>query len=214
MAPRFLTLLALLPLVFAKVEVPQPAIPDLEDSNGECPQQRTPERQAANAKPTAAASLSPDFDLTDATSAIPQASASPNMPASPAAAASPAAPRAPVAQATPAAPAAPETPETPAAPAAFAAAMVSAAQAQVVLTAAVKKATDLKVPQNIAVTDPAGHLVAFMRMDGAMLVSVDVAQRKARTVSLFSGKFRSGDLHNGEFIFQLSQRDLRHWADE
>ena len=34
MAPRFLTLLALLPLVFAKVEVPQPAMP--EDANGEC----------------------------------------------------------------------------------------------------------------------------------------------------------------------------------
>ncbi|KAF2673479.1 DUF336-domain-containing protein [Microthyrium microscopicum] len=70
------------------------------------------------------------------------------------------------------------------------------AQAQSVIEAAVKKATEIKVPSNIAVTDPAGHLLSFLRMDGAVLVSIDVAQRKARTVAMFGGKYRTGDLYN------------------
>jgi len=73
-------------------------------------------------------------------------------------------------------------------------ASVTAAQAKQVIDAAIKKATEIKVPQNIAITDPAGHLVAFHRMDGAMLVSIDVAMKKAKTVSLFGGNFRTGDL--------------------
>ena len=101
-------------------------------------------------------------------------------------------------------PAAPQAAASPAAPdaalAPLAVTTVSAAQAQAVLTAGVKKATDIKVLQNIVVMDPAGHLVAFLRMDGAPLVSIDVAQKKARTVALFGGKFRSGDLKNGELL--------------
>lgn len=55
------------------------------------------------------------------------------------------------------------------------------------------------MPSNIAVSDPYGHLVAFARMDGAVLVSIEVAQKKARTVAMFGGRFKSGDLYNGEF---------------
>jgi len=75
---------------------------------------------------------------------------------------------------------------------------ISAADAQKVIEAAAKKATEIGIPSNIAVTDPAGHLVAFLRMDSAVLVSIDVAQKKARTVSLFGGKFKTSDLFNGE----------------
>jgi len=78
----------------------------------------------------------------------------------------------------------------------MAASVLTAAQAQTVIDAAVKKATEIKVPQNIAITDPAGHLLAFHRMDGAMLVSIDVALKKAKTVSLFGGRFRTQDLFN------------------
>lgn len=74
---------------------------------------------------------------------------------------------------------------------------INAADAQKVIEAAAKKAAEISSPSNIAVTDPAGHLVAFLRMDGAVLVSIDVAQKKARTVSLFGGKFRTADLFNG-----------------
>jgi len=38
--------------------------------------------------------------------------------------------------------------------------------------------------------------LAFTRMDGAWLASIDIAQRKAKTVSMFNGRFRSGDLYN------------------
>jgi hypothetical protein len=120
----------------------------------------------------------------------------------------PAAPQAEAAAAAPAAPAAPSAPDAALAP--LAVTTVSAAQAQAVLTAAVKKATEIKIPQNIVVMDPAGHLVAFLRMDGAPLVSIDVAHKKARTVALFGGRFRSGDLKNGE----LSVLGLRGGSDE
>jgi uncharacterized protein GlcG (DUF336 family) len=40
-------------------------------------------------------------------------------------------------------------------------------------------------PVNIVVVDPAAHLVAFARMDDALLGTIDVAHRKARTAALF-----------------------------
>jgi glc operon protein GlcG len=38
---------------------------------------------------------------------------------------------------------------------------------------------------SIAVVDPAGELVAFVRMDGAPLSSVDISRGKARTAARF-----------------------------
>jgi uncharacterized protein GlcG (DUF336 family) len=43
------------------------------------------------------------------------------------------------------------------------------------------------VPENIAVMDPAGFLLGFIRNDNAFLGSIEVATKKARTVSLFNG---------------------------
>jgi hypothetical protein len=74
--------------------------------------------------------------------------------------------------------------------------VISHAQANSVIQAAVRKAIEIKSPSNIAVTDPYGHLVSFLRMDGAVLASIDVAIKKAKTVSMFGGQFRSGDLYN------------------
>src|SRR5882672_2374983 len=48
-------------------------------------------------------------------------------------------------------------------------------------------ATALEVPMNIAVTDGGGHLLAFARMDGAILGSIDIALTKAKTSILFNG---------------------------
>jgi len=46
-------------------------------------------------------------------------------------------------------------------------------------------------------------------MDGAVLVSIDVAMKKAKTVSMFGGKFRTGDLMNatspGGSLYGMSQ---------
>jgi uncharacterized protein GlcG (DUF336 family) len=38
---------------------------------------------------------------------------------------------------------------------------------------------------SIAVVDPAGELIAFLRMDGAHAASVDVSRQKARTAARF-----------------------------
>ena len=38
---------------------------------------------------------------------------------------------------------------------------------------------------NVAVVDPGGHLVAFQRMDGAMLASIQIAEHKARAAATF-----------------------------
>jgi glc operon protein GlcG len=64
---------------------------------------------------------------------------------------------------------------------------VSAALAQRVIGAARETATRLAVPACIAVCDQAGHLVAFERMDGAPLMSAQLAQDKAYSVCAFGG---------------------------
>src|SRR5215211_5449615 len=58
-------------------------------------------------------------------------------------------------------------------------------QAQAVLAAAVAKAQELGTAMDIAVVDAGANLKAFVRMDGAWLGSIDIAQRKARTARYF-----------------------------
>ncbi|TID26730.1 hypothetical protein E2P81_ATG01196 [Venturia nashicola] len=86
--------------------------------------------------------------------------------------------------------------QQPAPVAAAAPTVISHEQAGAVIKSAVAKAQEIKSPSNIAVSDPAGHLISFLRMDGALLVSIEVAQKKAKTVSMFGGKYRTGDLYN------------------
>lgn len=57
--------------------------------------------------------------------------------------------------------------------------------AQAVIEAARNKADEIGVPMNIAVVDSGTNLVAFARMDGAWLGSVDIAQGKAYTARAF-----------------------------
>jgi glc operon protein GlcG len=56
--------------------------------------------------------------------------------------------------------------------------------AQFVLTAAQARAVEIKVPMDIAVVDDGGHLLAFARMDGAKLSSVEIAIRKAHCAAI------------------------------
>lgn len=58
------------------------------------------------------------------------------------------------------------------------------------LTAAIEKAKDMSVPQCIAVVDDGGNLLAFVRMDGAKLLSIDSSIRKA--LSAVSGGAPTG----------------------
>jgi uncharacterized protein GlcG (DUF336 family) len=71
---------------------------------------------------------------------------------------------------------------------------ISSEQAMKVISSAVANATAINVPQNIAIVDPSGLLVAFVRMDNAYLGSIDLSQKKARTAVLFNG-LSSGDLY-------------------
>jgi uncharacterized protein GlcG (DUF336 family) len=48
-------------------------------------------------------------------------------------------------------------------------------------------ATSIDVPMIIAVTDGGGHLLAFARMDRAILGSIEIALAKAKTSILFNG---------------------------
>ena len=62
---------------------------------------------------------------------------------------------------------------------------ISTALCDAVLVAAAAEARAIGVPMNVAVLDEACHLKAFTRMDGALLGSIDIAIKKARTSSLF-----------------------------
>jgi uncharacterized protein GlcG (DUF336 family) len=64
--------------------------------------------------------------------------------------------------------------------------MLTARQAQAVIDAAQTKADEICVPVVIAVLDAAAWLKAFRRMDGAVLASIDIAIKKARTAALFA----------------------------
>jgi uncharacterized protein GlcG (DUF336 family) len=57
--------------------------------------------------------------------------------------------------------------------------------AERIVAAAKKKAVEINTKMDIAVVDAGGNLKAFVRMDGAWLGSVDIAQRKARTARWF-----------------------------
>jgi glc operon protein GlcG len=62
---------------------------------------------------------------------------------------------------------------------------ISLEQAQAVIQAAVAEAKKRNWKMNIAVTDSGGNLVAFQRMDGAMLASIQIAEHKARAAVTF-----------------------------
>ena len=64
---------------------------------------------------------------------------------------------------------------------------LTAAGAQRALDAAAAHARDIGVAACIAVTDRAGHLLAFLRMDGAPVLSIRLAQDKAYSVAAFTG---------------------------
>ena len=53
------------------------------------------------------------------------------------------------------------------------------AGALVALAAAVRKAEEMGVPQNISIVDEGGNLLAFVRMDGAKLLSRETSLSKA-----------------------------------
>ena len=62
---------------------------------------------------------------------------------------------------------------------------ISLERAQAAINAVVTEARKRDWKMNVAVVDSGGNLVAFQRMDGAMLASIQIAEHKARTAATF-----------------------------
>ena len=58
---------------------------------------------------------------------------------------------------------------------------ISSELAQKMVNAAVAKATELGVTENVAILDDGGNLKAFSRMDGTPIPTIEMAQNKAYT---------------------------------
>ena len=74
---------------------------------------------------------------------------------------------------------------------------ITLAQAEKLISAAKEKATAIDTKMNIAIVDGGANLVAFARMDGAWLGSLDISIKKAKTARFF-------DMNTGS-IGELSQ---------
>lgn len=74
---------------------------------------------------------------------------------------------------------------------------ISLSQAEKVISAAKEKSVAIDTKMNIAVVDGGANLVAFARMDGAWLGSLDISIKKAKTARFF-------DMNTGT-IGELSQ---------
>ncbi|AOW16241.1 glycolate utilization protein [Polaribacter vadi] len=74
---------------------------------------------------------------------------------------------------------------------------ITLAQAEKAIVAAKEKSTAIDTKMNIAVVDAGANLVAFGRMDGAWLGSLDISIKKAKTARFF-------DMNTG-IIGELSQ---------
>lgn len=74
---------------------------------------------------------------------------------------------------------------------------ITLSQAEKLIAVAQEKSTALDTKMNIAIVDAGANLVAFARMDGAWLGSLDISIKKAKTARYF-------DMNTG-IIGELSQ---------
>jgi uncharacterized protein GlcG (DUF336 family) len=77
------------------------------------------------------------------------------------------------------------------------------------LSAAEAKAASLGIAYNIAVVDAGGHLLAFIRQDGALIGSIDLAIDKAVTARIFDFDKATSDLaslaQSGKPLFGIQE---------
>ncbi len=74
---------------------------------------------------------------------------------------------------------------------------ITLTQAEKIISVAKEKSKEIETKMNIAIVDAGANLVAFVRMDGAWLGSLDIAIKKAKTARFF-------DMNTG-IIGELSQ---------
>ncbi len=80
---------------------------------------------------------------------------------------------------------------------------ISLDDARRVIAAGEEKAREIEHPQNIAVVDAGGNLVAHVRMDGAWIGSVDISINKAWTARAFdieTGALAENSQSGGQFF--------------
>jgi len=87
---------------------------------------------------------------------------------------------------------------------------ISAQRAQAAIQAATAEATKHDWPINIAVYDSGANLVAFLRMDGALLASIAVAEHKARAAVKFRRPTKAFEdaVQKSDYKFALSVDDI------
>lgn len=83
---------------------------------------------------------------------------------------------------------------------------ISLERAQAAINAVVAEAKTHDWKMNVAVVDSGGNLVAFQRMDGAMLASIQIAQHKARAAATFrrETKFFENAIQASDFEYLLT----------
>jgi uncharacterized protein GlcG (DUF336 family) len=69
---------------------------------------------------------------------------------------------------------------------------LTAAQVQKALAAGMAKAQEINSPSSIAIVDSGRNLLGFLRMESALLASIEISQRKAYTAR--SLNMRTGDI--------------------
>ena len=84
---------------------------------------------------------------------------------------------------------------------------ISLERAEAAIRAAVAEAKKRDWKMNVAVVDGGGNLVAFQRMDGAQLASIQIAEHKARAAATFRREtkvFENGiQLNNLTYLMTL-----------
>ncbi len=85
---------------------------------------------------------------------------------------------------------------------------ISLDQAEVIIQAAVAEAKKRNWKMNVAVADSGGNLVAFKRMDGAMLASIPIAEHKARAAVTFRRPTRSSRMVSNLCISTICSRSM------
>ncbi len=62
---------------------------------------------------------------------------------------------------------------------------ITLAQAEKIIAAAKVKAVELNTKMDICIVDTGANMVAFARMDGAWIGSIDISHKKAKTSAFF-----------------------------
>ena len=88
---------------------------------------------------------------------------------------------------------------------------ISSELAQKMVAAAVAKARELGVSENVAILDDGGNLKAFSRMDGAPILTIEMAQNKAYTALLGVSTQEFFDFIQGDPSLLAGIPTLRAW---